>query len=196
MWGRLTVVSVCLGLVGGLGLPAAAGPVCRVLTDPSGDVRTDSGVVVPDGHLDVTSVAISRYGDRLAFAIRHAALDEARRGEWRLTFASERERLYVFAGLGMWVNVGSYTGPAGFTAGTPGRRPVRVQGEFDYARSQIRISVPLRALGLTPRSRLSGFAIEAKEVLANVSPTVPGGQATKLVDQGRSGRTYLVGRAC
>jgi len=196
MRGRLTLAGLCVGLVAAVGSPAGAAASCTMLTDPSGDVRTDGGLIVPDGHLDVTSVAITRSPQDLTFTIHQTGLEQQRKGEWRLTFASERGRLYVFAGLGMWVNVGNYTGPSGFTAGGAGRRAVRVQGDFDHARSEIRITVPLRALGLSARSRLSSFAVEAKEVFANLSPTVPGGQATKLVDEGRSGATYKLGRGC
>jgi hypothetical protein len=54
--------------------------------------------------------------------------------------------------------------------------------------------VPLTVLGLSARSRLSGFALEAKEVFLNVAPTVPGGQTAKLVDDARSSLAVVVGR--
>src|SRR5688500_9248644 len=74
MRARLTLIGMGLAVLTAAVPLADAGTSCTVLTDPVGDVRTDAQVAVPDGHLDITSLAVATSGSQLTLIVRHAAL--------------------------------------------------------------------------------------------------------------------------
>jgi hypothetical protein len=193
MRGRAALVVI--GFLAALAPGASAGPACTVLTDAAMDVTLNGQAPVADGHLDLDTVSVKRRGSVLTFTISDAQLDPARQGEWRLTFRSGASRLLVGAGHGMWVNAGNYEGMFGFRAGMQGHRLSAVQGTFDYARSEIRVSVPFAALGIAPGARLTSFAAEAKEVFLHTGTGVAG-QDVQLVDRASSQKAYDTAAGC
>ncbi len=191
MQARLAALTAAAGCA--LLIPSAqAAPSCTVLTDPTGDVflagqEATAGAVPVDGHVDVTAVDLSVSRSRVVATIRVAGLVEERLGEWRLEFTAGRERLVMGAGLGMWVNVGDYSGISGFVAGRAGQRSRRVSGAIDYPAGTVTISAPVSAFAparVAPGMTLAGFTVATREVFLTVPAVGPAPDSVSVGDRG------------
>lgn len=174
--------------------PAHAG--CAAVTDPAGDVAVASGATAPDGHLDLRSVTFRPGASGLVVTFADTGLVEHRLGEWRMTFTANHTRLYVLAGLGMWVNAGWVSAPGGFHAGVVGRPDRAVTGRFDYTASTITVSVPYAAFGAAyPRAGtvVTDIAVESAETFLNAgAPSGGPQQQVSFSDTARAARLTVV----
>lgn len=144
----LSVVAAVASAGGAVAAPTKAKPVCNLITDPAGDTTG------PSNALDIVSGDVASNGKTFTAVIRTAALAETDISSptgiaWGLRFVSPKSDLpyYLLATKSVdgpiEYSYGQVDGTSLVTLGT-------AKGNFDVAKKEVRIHVPLRGLGLRP----------------------------------------------
>lgn len=151
-------------LVGGAAVaaPTKAKPVCNIITDPVGDTTG------PSNALDIVSGDVASNGKTFTAVIRTYALAETDVSSptgiaWGLRFVSPRSDLpyYVLAtkpvDAPIEFSYGQVDGATLVTLGT-------AKGNFDVAKKEVRIHVPVKALGLKPGTTITDLSAQGRRV--------------------------------
>ena len=183
--------------------PKPTPPSCLMVTDPAGDARPFAGlsktaaawstVAAGDPSLDVVSADVASDGVLVTFAIRLKQLVAWAPGG-AFSTGGRNWQASIHAGPDLNLSVGAYDGPLGiqYTKNF-------ITGNFDYAKSEIRISAPVAKypeLNIKKGMVLSGLSIKTATVIqTDPSTTASYGVATgDQEDDATSTALYTVGK--
>lgn len=159
--GSLGVSLVIAG--GAVAAPGKAKPVCNLITDPAGDTTG------PSTALDIVSGDVASHGKTFTAVIRTAALSETDLSSptgvaWGLRFVSPRSDLpyYLLASKFQGEDVVfSY----GQVDGTSLNELGVAKGVIDLAKKEVRIHVPVKALGLKPGTEITALQAQGRRAI-------------------------------
>lgn len=140
--------------------PTKAKPVCNIITDPVGDTTG------PSNALDIVSGDVASNGKTFTAVIRTDELAETDVSSptgiaWGLRFVSPKSELpyYLLATKPVdgpiEYSYGQVDGTSLVTLGT-------AKGNFDVAKKEVRIHVPVKALGLKPGTTITDLSAQGR----------------------------------
>lgn len=153
-------VALCAGLAAATGVATAAPkPVCKLVTDPTGDGIGSAAV-------DLTSADVASNGKLLTGVIRvaKAATSEPTSPTgvaWGLRYTAPGDELPYYL-LASKFATGETEFTYGQVDGTSLNELGTATGVVDTTANEIRIHVPLKALGLKPGKELTNLSAQAR----------------------------------
>jgi hypothetical protein len=180
-------------LVGGVSAHAAAKPVCKLVTDASGDATgfVLTGLPLPnDANLDILSADIATGKKKVTAVIRLASLGKDS------TSVSDTYYFNFQVGDAKYYMDAVYDGSASsFQAGdfdskTGNRNDLGdIDGKIDTKAKTVTMTAPLSTWGISPTAKLSDFDVLGQRFIGN---NLVGG-ATPTADEATSAKTYKGG---
>lgn len=216
---RPVVALAALGcLAGGVSAQAAGKPVCKLVTDPSGDangINLGSPVPATSGGsstlaMDITSVDVASDKKNITTVIRvnklAATASSAPTGmSWNAQFTVNATTFY-FAAHANPLGTITYDAAYQSTGVNSLYAPGSVTGTFDTAKNEIHISAPIDLLTqevIKPGTKITGIAASTgQEVAIPDAAGVFGGGAVlegniNIADEASGTKSYLSGtRSC